>query len=97
MTAWRPRNKTTDSDVCIPAIRGFDLDLRAVVTPEASLSLHGEDLLIGPAFGPILAVVNFVRAGRLAVRLSDRVVVAGDRLIARLRGQERLAVAELMA
>lgn len=99
MTTWRQQSQTSDSDIArIPAIGGFDLDLRAVVTPEASLSLNGEDLVIGPAFGPILAVVNFVRAalpGRLAVRLSDSVVVAADRLIARLRVQERLAVAEL--
>ncbi len=96
-----PLLATTDPDIaCIPAIHGFDIDLRAVVTPETSLSLRGEDLVIGPAFGPILAMVNFVRAalpGQLAVRLSDEVVVAADRLIARLRARGSLAVAELAA
>ncbi len=35
---------TSDPDVaCIPVIHGFDIDLRAVVTPETSLSLRGLD------------------------------------------------------
>lgn len=90
----------SDLDVAaIPAIHGFDIDLRAVVTPEASVSLCGEDLVIGPAFGPILAVVDFVRAavqGRLVI-LSDRAAIAADHLLARLRAQSSLTVADLTA
>lgn len=107
MTCWRQKSEPErvvfpdDPEVaCIPAIHGFDLDLREVVTPEASLSLRGEDLVIGAAFGPILAVVNFVRAalpGRRLVRLSDSLVVAADRLVEHLRARGSLAVAELTA
>lgn len=100
-TEPRRADSAGDPDVtCIPALHGFDIDLRAVVTPEASISLRGGDLIIGPAFGPILAVVDFVRIalqGRLAVILSDSAVIAADRLIARLRAHESLAVGALAA
>lgn len=90
--------RASDLDVAaIPAIAGFDIDLRGVVTPEASVSLCGDDLVIGPAFGPILAVADFVRAavqGRLVI-LSDRAAIAADHLLARLRIQSSLAVADL--
>lgn len=46
----------------IPALPGFDLDRRALVTPEASVFLRGKDLVVGPAFGPPLTVMNFVKA-----------------------------------
>jgi len=106
MTAWHydvsPQPLSPgDPDIArIPAIRGFDLDLRAVVTPEASLSLDGDDLVVGPAFGPVLAVMDFARwalSGRLMVRFSDRLVVAADRLVATLRDRTSLSVAALKA
>jgi hypothetical protein len=74
----------------IPALPGFDLDLRALVPPEASVSLRGDDLVIGPAFGPVLTILNFVKAaldGCPAVTLPNGVVIAADRLLARLHAR----------
>ena len=61
--------------------------------------LRGGDLVIGPAFGPLLALMDFVRAsvqGPLVV-FSDRVAIAADRKLARLCAQPRLTVAGLTA
>jgi hypothetical protein len=84
-------DSTSDAETAaIPALPGFDLDLCALVTPEASVSLRGDDLIIGPAFGPVLTILNFVKAaveGCLAVRLPNGVVIAADRLLAQLNGQ----------
>lgn len=79
----------------IPALPGFDLDLRGLVDPGASISLRGDDLVIGPAFGPILTILNFVKAAfaaRLVVHLPNGVLVAADRLLARLEGRSSLPV-----
>jgi hypothetical protein len=88
-----------DTDAAaIPALPGFDLDLRALVTPEASVALRGDDLVIGPAFGPILTVLNFVKAAldaHLVVRLPNGVIIAADRLLARLSGRPALPASAL--
>jgi len=84
-------DSTSDAETAaIPALPGFDLDLCALVPPEASVSLRGGDLVIGPAFGPVLTIVNFVKTaveGCLAVRLPNGVVIAADRLLEQLDGQ----------
>jgi hypothetical protein len=90
-----------DPDVAaIPVLPGFDLDLRGVVTAEASISLRGGDLVIGPAFGPILTFVNFVRAalhGNLTVTLPRGIVITADRVVARLRVRQSLPIDQLTA
>jgi hypothetical protein len=99
--ALGPALSPGDPDIAaIPALPGFNLDLRALVTPEASVWLRGGDLVIGPAFGPILTFVNFVRAtahGGLAVTLPHGGVISADRLVARLRVQQSLAIGQLTA
>ena len=91
-----PLNSAPPEDIAeIPALPGFDLDLRGLVDPEASISLRGDDLVIGPAFGPILTILNFVKAAfaaQLQVRLPNGVNVAADRLLARLESRVGLPV-----
>lgn len=90
-----------DADIAaLPVLPGFELDLRALVTSEASVSLRGDDLVIGPAFGPILTFVNFVAAalhGGLTLILPDSAVITADRLLARLSIQPSIALGALTA
>lgn len=93
MAKLSPISAPPEDMAAIPALPGFDLDLRGLVDPQASISLRGDHLVIGPAFGPILTILDFVKAAftaRLVVHLPNSVIVAAERLLARLDGRVSL-------
>ena len=84
----------------LPTLPGADVDLSALVDTNASIRIESGDLILAPAFGPVVVLENFVAATAdrtIAVLLPGGTVIPSDQLIDLLAAPVDFSVADIIA